>query len=66
MTAYEMFLLGGSYSRDGNDPVIELFGRLRTGEAAVARYEGFHPYFVLVDPTPETLQKLRTDSQIIA
>ncbi|MCI4356784.1 MAG: DNA polymerase II [Thermoplasmata archaeon] len=65
MTAYEMFLLGGSYVRDGNDPVIELFGRLRTGEAAVARYEGFHPYFVLVDPTPETLQKLRSDAQIL-
>ena len=61
-----MFLLGGSYDRDGDDPVIELFGRSRSGEALIARYEGFRPYFVLVDPTPESLQKLRADPQILS
>ncbi|HKV90199.1 MAG TPA: DNA polymerase domain-containing protein, partial [Thermoplasmata archaeon] len=66
MTHYELFLLGGSYVRSGNDPVLELYGRTRDGKALVARYEGFQPYFVLTEPTPETLAKLRSDPQIIS
>jgi DNA polymerase I len=65
VTTHELFLLGGSYVRSGDDPVLELFGRARTGEAMVARYEGFRPYFVLVEPTPETLERLKGDPQIV-
>ncbi|MCI4329388.1 MAG: DNA polymerase II, partial [Thermoplasmata archaeon] len=66
MTKYELFLLGGSYQRVGDDPVIELFGRSRTGEPVVARYEGFLPYFQLTDPTAETLERLRTDRHVVS
>jgi DNA polymerase I len=65
VTAYELFLLGGSYVRSGDDPVLELFGRTRDGRAMVTRYEGFRPYFLLVEPTAETLQRLKADRQIV-
>ena len=65
MTKYELFLLGGSYQRVGDDPVIELFGRSRTGEPVVARYEGFLPYFQLTDPTTESLDRLRADRHVV-
>ncbi|MCI4326399.1 MAG: DNA polymerase II [Thermoplasmata archaeon] len=66
MTAYELFLLGGSYQRVGDEPVLELFGRSRSGEPVVARYEGFRPYFLLTEPTEESLTRLRADPQIIS
>jgi DNA polymerase, archaea type len=66
VTQFELFLLGGSYQRVGDDPVLELFGRSRTGEPVVARYEGFLPYFVLVDPTAETLERLRADRHVVS
>jgi DNA polymerase, archaea type len=66
VTSYELFLLGGSYQRVGDDPVIELFGRSRSGEPVVARYEGFRPYFVLTEPTPETLERLKGDRHVVS
>ncbi|MCI4369979.1 MAG: DNA polymerase II, partial [Thermoplasmata archaeon] len=66
MSAYELFLLGGSYQRVGDEPVIELFGRSRSGAPVVARYEGFRPYFLLTEPTEESLARLRADPQIVS
>jgi DNA polymerase, archaea type len=66
VTQYELFLLGGSYQRVGDAPVIELFGRDRSGEPVVARYEGFRPYFLITEPTPETLERLRADRQVVS
>ncbi|HEV8050319.1 MAG TPA: DNA polymerase domain-containing protein, partial [Thermoplasmata archaeon] len=66
MAEYEVFLLGGSYQRVGDDPVIELFGRTRAGAPIVARYEGFRPNFLLTEPTEETLTRLRADPQIVS
>jgi DNA polymerase I len=66
VTEYELFLLGGSYQRVGDEPVIELFGRSRSGAPVVARYEGFRPYFLLTEPTAETLTRLRADPQIVS
>ncbi len=59
-----MFLLEGSYRSLEDGVVIELYGRTRSGEAMVARYYGFRPYFMLVDPTPEELARLRADHEI--
>ncbi len=61
----ELFLLEGSYVAQGDDVVVELFGRTRTGEALVARYYGFRPYFVLTEPSDEQRASLRTDPEIV-
>ena len=60
-----LFLLGGSYRREGDGVVIQLFGKTPTGEAVVARYSGFRPYFELVDPTPDERKKLTTEEDVL-
>ena len=62
----ELFLLEGSYETVGDEVVLELFGRTRGGEALVARYYGFRPYFVITDPTPEARAQLQADPEIIS
>ena len=66
MRTVELFLLEGSYETVGDEVVLELFGRTREGEALVARYYGFRPYFMVTDPTPEIRAQLKSDPEIIA
>jgi DNA polymerase, archaea type len=61
----ELFVLEGSYQARENDVVIELFGRDRSGAPLVARYYGFRPYFMITEPTDETRERLRQDSEIV-
>jgi DNA polymerase I len=61
----ELFLLGGSYRSAEKGVVVELFGRSRTGEAVVARYYGFRPYFDLTDPSESDLARLKADPEVL-
>jgi DNA polymerase, archaea type len=61
----ELFLLNGSYQAVDDGVVLELFGRTREGDAAVARYYGFRPYFVLVEPTDDERARLASDPEIV-
>jgi DNA polymerase I len=61
----ELFLLGGSYQSVEGGVVVELFGRSRAGEAVVARYYGFRPYFDLTEPTESDLERLKADSEVL-
>lgn len=65
MGAVELFLLDGSYQVVNDEVVLELFGRTRDGETAVARYYGFRPYFVLLDPTEEERARLQNDPEVV-
>jgi DNA polymerase I len=61
----ELFLLGGSYQTVEDGVVIELFGRDRQGGSLIARYPGFRPYFDLVEPTDDSLARLRADPELV-
>ncbi|MCI4368631.1 MAG: DNA polymerase II [Thermoplasmata archaeon] len=65
MVRVDLFLLGGSYQAVEDGVVIELYGKTPAGEALVARYYGFRPYFVLTEPTEETLGRLRSDPEVV-
>ncbi|HTT73039.1 MAG TPA: DNA polymerase domain-containing protein [Thermoplasmata archaeon] len=65
MEPFELFLLEGSYQAVDDGVVVELFGRTRSGEAIVARYYGFRPYFVITEPTDEVRDRLRKDPEIV-
>jgi DNA polymerase, archaea type len=65
VSSLELFLLDGSYQAVDDGVVLELFGRSRDGEAVVARYYGFRPYFVLLEPTAEEEERLRRDPEIV-
>ncbi len=66
MTALDLFVLGGSYQAVDDGVVVELFGRSRDGESVVARYYGFRPYFLLVEPTEEERARLTSDPEIVS
>lgn len=59
-----MFLLGGSYRAEDDGVVVELYGRNRAGESVAARYTGFRPYFLLVEPAPADLERLQADPEV--
>ncbi len=61
----ELFLLDGGYVAVDDGVVVELFGRSRSGEAVVARYYGFRPYFVLLEPTEEERTRLGSDPEVV-
>ena len=61
----DLFLLGGSDRAEGDGVVVDLFGRSRSGESVVARYHGFRPYFQLLDPTAETLARLKQEPDVL-
>ena len=65
MRTVELFLLEGSYQAVDDGVVVELFGRTKEGATLVARYYGFHPYFVVTEPTEEVRARLRGDKEII-
>ena len=66
METLELFVLEGAYKAVEGGVVVELYGRSRTGEVVVARYHGFRPYFMLVDPTDDDLARLRADPQVVS
>ncbi|EQD69031.1 DNA polymerase family B, partial [mine drainage metagenome] len=65
MTQFRLFLLGGTYRSTPDGIVIELFGKTAEGEALVARYYGFLPYFQLTDPTAEERERLSKDPEVV-
>jgi len=65
VASLDLFLLDGSYQAVDDGVVLELFGRTREGEAVVARYHGFRPYFVLLEPTDEERRRLGSDPEVV-
>ena len=66
MASVDLFLLDGTYVAVDDGVVLELFGRTRDGEAIVARYYGFRPYFLVVEPTDEERSRLKGDPEVVA
>jgi DNA polymerase, archaea type len=66
MRTVELYLLDGAYQAVDDGVVVELFGRTRDGQAMVARYYGFRPYFVLTEPAAETVAQLKADKEIVS
>ena len=52
MGTWDLRLISSSFQQDGDESVIELFGRARTGESVTVLVPGFKPYFFIVDPAP--------------
>ncbi len=65
MRTIDLFLIEGSYRAADDGVVVELFGKTRDGTALVARYYGFRPYFVLLEPAAEVLDRLRADPEVV-
>jgi DNA polymerase I len=63
MQYWDVRILTASYARE--NVVIELYGRTREEKSIVIRYEGFRPYFYLVDPPKSILDDLKKDGNVL-
>lgn len=63
MPEWKVRLLSASYDR--NTVTIELFGKTDTGKGITVLYEGFRPYFYLVEPPVETMERFRRDPEYL-
>jgi len=66
MGTWDVRIISASSAQDGDEPVIELFGKTRDRESITILAYGFRPYLYAVDPKPELEQQLKEDSEVIS
>ncbi len=64
MASWNVRLLTASYQTEG--VVVELFGRTDKGKSITVRYQGFLPYFHLVEPSSGAVAELKRDDIVMA
>ncbi len=65
MGQWDVRLLAATYRRVDNDQLaMELYGKVTDGRSIIVRYTGFEPYFDVVEPTPEVIERLRKDPDV--
>ena len=62
----DLRILTASYMQDGNEPVVELFGRSRDGRSVTVLAYGIRPYLFIVDPDPGLAESLRKDKDVLS
>ncbi len=58
--------MAATYVLEGDETVMELYGKTREGESITILSRGFKPYFYIVDPTPAAETKIKLDKEVIS
>lgn len=66
MKTWDVRLLAATYVQEGEDTVMELYGRTREGKSITILSRGFKPYFYIIDPTPAAETKIKLDREVIS
>lgn len=61
MGSWKVRILNGNYKMQGDEVVVELYGRTDDGTSILMLNRGFKPYFYLVEPSDRTMSMLRTE-----
>ncbi|MFQ6127379.1 MAG: DNA-directed DNA polymerase [Thermoplasmata archaeon] len=64
MGSWDVRLLNASYKEESKGVVVELFGKTRDDRSISIRYEGFYPYFYVVDPPKILIDTFEHDSEV--
>lgn len=63
---YKVLIVGGTYHMQPDGRVqIELFGRDDKARSMTVRYQGFDPYFYIVEPPVSITDQLRKDPEVL-
>ena len=65
LKSWDVRLLSCSYSEEGKDVVIELYGKTRENKSITVRYNKFKPYFHMVAPPAWIRQSLQNNPEIL-
>ncbi|MFO7991744.1 MAG: DNA polymerase domain-containing protein [Thermoplasmata archaeon] len=57
-------IINGSYRSINDGVMIELYGKTEKGESITLLYQGFRPYFYLVEPPFDLLDEFKKDEEI--
>jgi DNA polymerase I len=63
MKSWKVRLITASYSRD--EITVELFGKTDKNKSITVLYEGFKPYFYLIEPTSGLFSGLKGDDFVL-
>lgn len=63
---WDVRILSVSYSQDGDDVVMEIFGKTREGKSITVLHRGFRPYFYVVEPTVEAVQSMEKSQEVVS
>ena len=66
MGTWDVRLISASSAQDGEEPVIELFGKTRDRKSITILAYGFKPYLFAVDPRPDLEEQMRDDPEVIS
>ncbi len=66
METWDVRIISASSAQDGDEPVVELFGKTRDRESITILAYGFRPYLFAVDPKPELEEQMRDDPEVIS
>ena len=66
MGTWDVRLLSASYSQDGDEIAVELFGKTRDKRSITILHYGFHPYFFVVDPKDDLGPMMRRDKDVVS
>lgn len=66
MGTWDVRIISASSSQDGDEPVIELFGKTRDRQSITILAYGFKPYLFAVDPKPELDEQMKDDPEVIS
>ncbi|AMK14369.1 DNA polymerase family B [methanogenic archaeon mixed culture ISO4-G1] len=66
MGTWDVRIISASSSQDGEEPVVELFGKTRDKESITILAYGFRPYLFAVDPKPDLEQQMKEDPEVVS
>ena len=66
MDTWDVRIISASSSQDGEEPVVELFGKTRDRQSITILAYGFRPYLFAVDPRPDLDEQMRDDPEVIS
>ncbi len=66
MSDWDVRLFAASYKQDGDEMVIELFGKTREGESITVLSRGFRPYFFIIEPNADIEGHYKRDSEVLS
>lgn len=65
MKSWDVRLLTGTYSAEGDKVVVELYGKTKDGKSITIRFSEFRPYFYMTAPPQEVIDELKNDSNVL-
>ena len=66
MNDWDVRLFAASYKQEGEEMVIELYGKTREGKSITVLSRGFRPYFYIIEPNPDIEGEHKRNPEVLS